>query len=274
VNQPGRLVLLGHPVSHSLSPAMQNAALEAAGIRLTYAALDVMPDELDATFEELAACRGAGNVTIPHKVSAMRAMKRLSQTALKVGAVNTFRTNESGALEGENTDVAGFQALVNRTLGGIPSAARVALLGTGGAAAAVLVAVEEWPRSKAIVYTRNPAKAAALRARFSDFARIERLTPDAMLSADLVVNATPVGMNDDEMPLPLESIPPTAVVLDLVTRSDETAWVRAARQSGRTAADGLAMLVEQGAAAFKFWLGIDPDREAMWRAVTAGPRRD
>jgi shikimate dehydrogenase len=104
---PGRLVLLGHPVAHSLSPVFQNAALEAAGIRLTYDAVDVPPATLTATLDQLARVSAAGNVTVPHKLAVARACVRLTAEAERVGAVNTFAIRD-GVLVGHNTDIAGF----------------------------------------------------------------------------------------------------------------------------------------------------------------------
>lgn len=265
--RPGRLVLLGHPVSHSLSPAMQNAALSVANIPVRYSVEDVVSGELQTTLAWLAKQGAGGNVTIPHKEWATRLMGRLSPVASRIGAMNTFYTEDDGALVGDNTDVAGFGALVQHALGRIPEGARFAVIGAGGAAAAVLAAVEMWSGCSAAVYARNEERAAKLAARFHGVARIQSMSLGRALDCDIVVNATPVGLVDDEMPVPLSSLSRNATVLDLVCRLGETAWVRAARASGRNASDGLPMLVGQGAAAFEIWFGIQPDREAMWRAV-------
>ena len=270
---PGRLVLLGHPVAHSLSPVIQNAALEAAGLALRYEAVDVRPEDLSSTLNSLAAAMAAGNVTVPHKETASRLMTRLSPTASRVGAINTFRTSEGGHLIGDNTDVAGFAALVRSVLGEIPNEARVAVIGAGGGAAAVLASVETWQKPQLIVYARRPDAARDLARRFNSFARAESLSLDKQLDCDIVVNATTIGLVDDTLPFPVELLPQTAVVLDLVYRPGETAWVRAARASGRAASDGLSMLVEQGAASFEIWLGVAPEREAMWNAVRAAVAR-
>lgn len=267
MSQPERLVLVGHPVAHSLSPVMQNAALAAANIELTYEAVDVEPDALSATLESLVSQKAAGNFTVPHKEAAARLMSRSSTVAKRIGAVNTFRPLDGGGLEGENTDAAGFEALVRLTIGAIPVGAGFAILGAGGAAAAVLSAIQGFNGCKAIIYSRNEKRARKLANRFPDVASAETMQPGKMLEGDIVVNATPVGIDDNQLPIPFDRIAPAAAVLDLVYRPRETAWVRAARASGRTASDGLPMLVEQGAAAFSFWFGIAPDREAMWKAV-------
>ncbi len=268
MNEPGRLVLLGHPVSHSLSPIIQNAALAAAGIALNYETLNVEPAKLASTLASLRAEKAAGNITVPHKKAAAGLIPRLSSLAERVGAVNTFTTGLDGKLNGANTDVVGFSELVRSVLGKTPADARFAIVGSGGSAAAVLAAVETWQGCSATVYARNAERAADLVRRFSNVARVETLRPEEPVICDIVINATPIGLNDEQMPLPLALLPPNAVVLDLVYRPRETAWVRAARASGRVASDGLPMLVEQGAVAFEAWFGVAPSREAMWQAVT------
>lgn len=264
---PGRLALLGHPVAQSLSPTFQNAALRRAGVPLRYEALDVPPEALAGTWDALRAERGAGNVTIPHKEAVARLCDRLTPLARRVGAVNTFWC-EAGGVVGDNTDVGGFDAAVGQLLGGAPARRRVAVLGAGGAAAAVLAAVERWPESSAAVWSRGGERAAALAARFAGVARSVELLAEALRDADLVVNATPIGLRSDDIPVPPSLLRRSAAVVDLVYRHDgPTPWVRLARARGLRAIDGLPMLVEQGALAFERWFGRAPDRETMWAAV-------
>jgi len=263
---PGRLVLLGHPVSHSLSPRMQNAALDSAGIALRYEALDVEPRLFDQTIERLRAENAAGNVTVPHKERMRVACDSLTPLAEHVGAVNTFFVDDEGRLVGDNTDVGGFAAAVTSTLGSAPVDCTVGVLGAGGAAAAVLAAVESWPGVVAHVYNRTPERASILCERFRSVARaVDDI--GAIGGAQLVVNATSVGLHDEAMPIDLALLSPGSAVVDLVYRPGETAWVRAARSRGHRASDGLTMLVEQGALAFERWFGVPADRRAMWEAV-------
>ncbi|HEU4723040.1 MAG TPA: shikimate dehydrogenase [Gemmatimonadaceae bacterium] len=263
---PGRLVLLGHPVSHSLSPRFQNAALRAANIPLEYEALDVAPEALDDTLAELAESRASGNVTIPHKEAVAARCTRRSPLADRCGAVNTF-WHEDGALVGDNTDVGGVDAIALALLGEARRAARVALIGAGGSAAAVLAAAERWGSAHVRLYNRNVERARALASRFDASVTVVGSVEDALDDATLVVNATPVGLRDDDLPVRIEQLPAGAAVFDLVYRTGETAWVRAARNAGHRAADGEGMLVEQGALSFERWFGIEPDRNAMWRAL-------
>jgi shikimate dehydrogenase len=260
--RPGRLILLGHPVSHSLSPVFQNAALRAADIPLVYEVLDVGGRELRSVLRQLRASNGAGNVTIPHKIAVHDLCDELTDLAAKVGAVNTFWV-DSNRLHGDNTDVGGFDAAARALVGGDTTDARVLLLGAGGAAASVLAAIEDWPDAKVTIVGRHAERASALAKRFPDVARAEKSVERAVRGATLIVNATPVGQQDEDQPLDVALIPKSAAVLDLVYRRGGTPWVNSARANGIRAADGLPMLLEQGALAFQRWFGKEPDREAM-----------
>lgn len=264
---PGRLVLLGHPVSHSLSPTFQQAALRAAGIPLQYEALDTAPDALDETLRVLVTLRAAGNVTVPHKRAVYARCESRSPVAERVGAVNTFWV-ETGRLVGDNTDVGGFDAAVQRAFGPPAPNARVAVLGAGGGAAAVLAAVERWPGARAVIASRNAERAAELAARFARIASVVNGYPRAVRDCTMVVNATPIGLRDDAMPVDPATLDPATLVFDLVYRRGQTPWVVRSRSLGLNAADGIGMLVEQGALSFTRWFGREPDRRAMWAAVS------
>jgi shikimate dehydrogenase len=263
---PGRLVLLGHPVGHSLSPTFQNAALRTAAIPLRYEALDVPPSSLDATLRALADERAAGNVTVPHKEAVARRCASLSPLARRVGAVNSFRF-EGGDLLGDNTDVGGFEAAVRALLGDLPRDAQLAVLGAGGAAAAVLAAVERWSGARVRLWNRTRARADALAARFGDVARVEETLAATVRGAGIVINATSVGLAGEDHPVALDLLANDVALIDLVYRRGGTPWVRAARAAGIPATDGLPMLVEQGALAFEAWFGFAPDRGAMWASL-------
>ena len=248
---------------------MQGAALRAAGIDAVYVARDVIPDALAATVAELRAQNCAGNVTIPHKQAMALLCDRLTDAARAAGAVNTFWMDE-GALVGDNTDIAGFdaaaRALVDVTDSEHATPVRVALIGAGGAAAAVAIATQSWPNAQLTVWTRRADAAAAFTRRFAH-ARGAESKRDALRDADLVVNATPIGLHDDALPFAVDALAANAAVLDLVYRPGETELVRRSRARGLRASDGMAMLVEQGAAAFARWFGVEPDRSVMWEAL-------
>ncbi|HVX38896.1 MAG TPA: shikimate dehydrogenase [Gemmatimonadaceae bacterium] len=263
---PGRLVLLGHPVSQSLSPSFQNAALADAGLPLRYEALDVEPSRFESVLAELHAEGVAGNVTAPFKERTHDACDRLTPLAERVGAVNVFWVEADGALVGDNSDVGGFDATARTMVGGAPRDLSVGVLGASGAAAAVLAAVEQWPGCIAHVYNRTPERARQLAERFSSFAQP---VDDAgvVAGADLLVNATSVGLRDDSMPIDPATVALGTRVVDLVYRREETRFVHALRARGLRACDGLEMLIEQGAIAFTRWFGIAPNRAVMWEAV-------
>jgi shikimate dehydrogenase len=265
IKRPGRLVLLGRSLGHSLSPLFQNAALEQAKLPLRYETLDVPASALEETLEQLASVGAAGNVTIPYKEKVFDACDRLTTFGRQVGAVNTFWF-ERGELVGDNTDVFGFDAAVRSLLEREPKRLTVGLFGAGGAAAAVIAAVASWSESRVLMCNRTASRAEALAARFSSVASVADV--ETMLrEADLVVNATSVGLRDDEVPVDPSLLRPGTAALDLVYRRGETEWVRAARARGLRTSDGLVMLVEQGAVAFERWFGFPPDRDAMWAAV-------
>jgi shikimate dehydrogenase len=265
--RPKRLVLLGHPVSHSLSPLFQNAALRSAGISASYDALDVAPDALPGVLRELARGGVAGNVTIPHKEAVAALCAQTTDLAARVGAVNTF-WHDHGKLVGDNTDVEGARVAIAAVLGSPRAESlHVTLLGAGGAAAAVLVALESFAPASITVHARTPERAHALASRLNIALHVVTNIDDAVRAADLVINSTPVGLRDDEMPVAIESLKRDARVLDLIPRSGDTAWIRAARAAGHVAEEGTRMLIEQGAAAFERWFDMVPDRASMWRAL-------
>jgi shikimate dehydrogenase len=265
---PGRLVLLGHPVAHSLSPRFQNAALRAAGISINYEALDVPPADLPRTLDGLRSIAGAGNVTVPHKRAVAAQCDELTALARRADAVNTFWC-EDGRLIGDNTDVGGFQAAVIELLAGSKTSRprTIAVLGAGGAGAAVLAAIEQWPEARARVFSRSLRRADALCARFADVARAVSSAEEAVRGADLVVNATPIGLADGHMPVDPRHLEEGTAVLDLVYGRGGTPWTRAAERLGLRARDGTGMLIEQGALAFERWFGVSPDRAVMREAV-------
>ncbi len=262
---PGRLVLLGHPVTHSLSPKFQNAALRCAGIPLEYEALDVTPENLAATARLLAGVRGAGNVTVPHKEAFAECCAVLSPVARRTGAVNTFWT-EDGELVGDNTDVGGFEAAVRATVGVPDAPFTVVVIGAGGAASGVLAAIERWEGAQARICARTVARAERLAARYARIATVYWSLAEAVRGARLVVNATPLGVAGGELPVDPALLDADAAVFDLTYRRGETPWVQACRSQGRRASDGLPMLLEQGALSFERWFGVRPDRAAMREA--------
>ena len=263
---PGRLVLLGHPVAHSLSPTFQNVALRRAGLPLRYEALDVPPDALGDTLDELVTAKAAGNVTVPHKEAVFARCARRSDLAERVGAVNTFWV-EGGELVGDNTDVGGFLDLLSHTAPNADPARPTAIIGAGGSAAAVLVALQRAGFADVRVSARTVSRAVALCERIA-YGHASENDVEAIRGAGLVINATPLGMNGRDVPFDVARVERDAAVLDLVyLRNGETPVVQAAHARGLIAASGLGMLLGQGARSFELWFGIAPDRDAMQESV-------
>ena len=268
MHKPGRLVLLGHPVAHSLSPVFQNAALMAAGVTAHYEALDVSDNAVEATLRSLVREGAAGNVTIPHKERVAQLCDVLTPLAAKLGAVNTWWTDD-GRLHGDNTDVGGFDDAVVSLLGTIPERCQVAVLGAGGSARAVVAAVGAWPESRVAIWARTMSRAQELiRLGPPDCTTVEEFMAHALRGADLIVNATPIGLHDDQVPVNPGVLRVGAACLDLVyRRTGPTPFVQLARAQGRRADDGLGMLIAQGARSWSRWFGVAPDRAVMTRAI-------
>jgi len=271
-----RLVaLLGDPVSHSLSPTFQNAAFRAAGVDGVYLALRCGAADFPSLLRAVAHAGGAGNVTLPHKEAAALALDWCTDAVERTGACNTFWL-EDGRVRGDNTDVEGFAAAAESLLGVPARGLRVLLLGAGGAARGALWALVRGGAAEVVVVNRTPERAEELVRRFAGEGTRLRVVPGAeMLRGerfDLAVNATTLGLRDgDPLPLAPEGGPEIGAGLDLVYAPGETPWVRALRDAGTPAADGLEMLLRQGAAAFERWWGVPAPLEAM-RAVL--PRRE
>lgn len=258
---PGSYALLGDPVEHSLSPRIHNAAFAAAGIAASYRAIRVGAPELVAQLRALALAGGGGNVTVPHKRLAVTALDAASDVVRRTGAVNTFWLGRGG-VHGDNTDVAGFQAALTHY--GIDLAHQpVLLLGAGGAAAAVLLALLQAGSAVTIV-NRSAYRARELLDRMAGLgaAHWAEVPPAGVFAA--VVNATSLGLRpDDPHPLPVDRVPDGATVIDLVYSPGGTRWVQAAAAAGHPAFDGAEMLLQQAAVAFTLWTGLPAPLEAM-----------
>jgi len=261
--------ILGDPVTRSLSPVFQNAALAAAGLDGVYVALRCGAGELPGLLRGIAAAGGGGNVTAPHKQLAARSVDRRTPECERTGACNTYWSRD-GEVWGDNTDVAGCRAAIHSLVGSTPTP-RVLLIGAGGVARALLCALPGRVEHVAIL-NRTPARAAELAERFaSDALRIEVAADEAELGGrdfDLVVHASSLGLRPGD-PLPPTDSFGARFALDLVySPTAETPWVRRMRELGVSAADGTEVLLEQGVAAFRRWWDVEPPVEAMRAALT------
>jgi shikimate dehydrogenase len=253
--------ILGDPVAHSLSPAMQNAAFRVLGLKAVYVPLRCAADDVPALLRALSRAGGGGNVTVPHKEAAARAVDRRDPIVDRLGACNTFYSDDGGCA-GTNTDVAGLLAALDELEA--PRGAWL-ILGTGGGARAVVGAARE--RGVAVAVS---SRAADRRRRFEEWAVTQGVRLAEAGSATVVINTTPLGLAADD-PLPLARPPKGATLaLDMVYAGGDTPWVRAMRAAGLRAADGRAMLVAQGAAALECWFpGTRAPVEVMRAAVDA-----
>jgi shikimate dehydrogenase len=266
--------VIGDPVRHSLSPAIFNAAFRASDLDWVFVAFEVVEAQLRAALDGVRALGITGiSVTMPHKGAVAAHLHRLTPAAEQLGAVNTVR-NVAGDLEGGNTDGEGFLRALHAETGFDPSGRSCAVVGAGGAGRAVMAALAGAGAARVVVVNRDPGRAeqACLVA-----GAVGEIGPmGAVEQADLVVNATPVGMTGSDpsrSPIPDECLREGQVVADLVYRPDETALLAAARRRGITAVNGLGMLVHQAGLQFEWWTGREAPLEVMFDAVRAELRR-
>ena len=260
--------LIGDPVEHTMSPVMHNAALARLGLDYVYLPFRVIPEELSPAVAGLRALNVRGfNVTIPHKVAVMPLLDELDSLAEKIGAVNTV-VNDEGLLKGYNTDASGFlQALLEN--GVEPDGKNIVVLGAGGASRAIGYVLAERNARLTILNRREELDWAEALARhierdFGSEVGAFELLPDylarALATADILVNATNVGMspNNDASPVPTGLIKRGLVVVDIVYNPVRTKLLEDARAAGAVTVQGLDMLVWQGALAFERWTGQPP----------------
>ena len=263
--------IVGWPVAHSLSPAIHNAAFEASGLDWTYVPLPVPPRALPEALAGLAALgfRGA-NVTMPHKTETADLVGDLSEDARLLRAVNTIVVRDA-ELEGHNTDAPGFDRFLRRDAGFDPSGATALIFGAGGAARACALALARAGLAGLTVAARDGARAAPLVSIVEGLGvPIAVVGPGAVggLSADLVVNATPVGGAGAEASHPsLPRLGAGVLVVDLLYDPPTTDLQRSAREAGATALGGLGHLLEQAALSFELWTGTPAPLEAMSAAA-------
>ncbi|HLZ46127.1 MAG TPA: shikimate dehydrogenase [Gemmatimonadales bacterium] len=258
--------VIGDPVAHSLSPAMHNAAFRALGLDAVYVALRVPATALPAFLAAQAAIGGAGNVTVPHKEAVEGSVARKTDVCKRVGACNTYWT-EDGGLVGDNTDVPGVIAALEQLGAGTHKRERWMLVGTGGSARAVAVAAAD-RGAELYVRSRDSARARTF-AQWADSIGADASVAAGPVEVDIAINATPLGLaGHDPLPIDLNHIPGAQRALDLVYAAGETRWVHALRERGIKAADGREMLVQQGAAALeRFFPGTTAPKEVMRAAV-------
>lgn len=285
-----QLGLIGYPVSHSLSPKLQNAAIKACGLKGEYSLYPIHPDDIQGLQDLLARVRSGEitglNVTIPHKQNVIPLLDELTPTATAIGAVNVIYLRDQ-KLIGDNTDAQGFLLDLKRCLATVPSAGIIKpqshgdlsalVLGAGGSARAVVYALinDGW---KVTMAARRVEQAQQLASSFPDYElQIMNYEPSTfqLPNLQLIVNTTPIGMtpNIDQSPLPENvEFSKDTFIYDLVYNPRETKLVKDARAQGLQAATGLGMLIEQAALGFRLWTGYSAPLEVMRTAVNQSSR--
>ncbi len=271
-----RVVLIGHPVAHSLSGAMQQAAFDALGIDARYEVWDRAPIDLPDAVAELRGDDFLGaNLTIPHKERVVPLIDRSTEEAVATGAVNTI-TRDGRRLIGHNTDVAGFTVALDRLVGRQKMPRAAVVLGAGGGARAVVHGLIRESFQRIVVFNRHLHRAEGLVRHFGRSAAHLELKAmpwhESIIEAELaktkiLVNATSIGLVAGETPISGELLPPDLLVLDLVY--DRTQLQRDAEAAGATVMDGELMLLHQGAAAFALWTGQAAPVELMAEALAS-----
>lgn len=270
--------IIGDPVAHSLSPLMHNRAFVDCGLDCCYIPFKVAAGDLPAAVAAVRALgMGGVNVTIPHKERVIACLDEIDRTAALIGAVNTV-VNRNGRLIGYNTDGAGWLALLKNDAGFDPGGRRAVLLGAGGAARAVAFVLAQSGIGSLAIFDLDGSRAARLAADLAAFAgcAIEAGEPvgeqgssvlaAALAGADLLINATPVGMfpnHEAKPPVDLRQLTGNTLVCDLVYNPPVTRLLREAAARGCRVLAGTGMLAYQGALAFELWTGLRPQVETM-----------
>ena len=260
------LGVIGHPVSHSLSPLMHNAALAKLGLDYVYLPFPITPENLESAIAGFASIGVVGfSITIPHKQAILPLLSEISPIAQAIGAVNTV-TRQGDKWVGTNTDVEGFIAPLQTTYHQDWSQKKAVILGNGGAARAVVAGCIQLGLAEIHVVGRNLQKLQAFHQSWQNSAFAEKFQvhewqelPNLLHQANLLVNTTPIGMypHVDESPLSSQEmgyLPGDAIVYDLIYIPKPTKFLHLAEKQGAIIIDGLEMLVQQGAAALKIWL--------------------
>ena len=266
-----RAFVIGHPIKHSRSPLIHGAWIERYGIDGSYEAIDVAPAALGQFIERLReGAFAGGNVTIPHKEEVFRLCDSIDPLATTIGAVNTLVREPGGGIHGFNTDYMGFLGNLDQNAPGWSDrSGRAIVLGAGGAARAILVALRERGFDEIVLLNRTPEKAEALAREIEGpfvAAGLEAF-PTYAARADLLVNTTSIGMHGTRFEaLDLGLLPPTALVTDIVYVPLVTPLLAEARAIGLKTVDGLGMLLHQAVPGFEAWFGVRPEVTPELRA--------
>jgi shikimate dehydrogenase len=257
--------VIGSPVHHSLSPALHNAGFAATGVDWVYTAFEVAPGSSEAALDAMRALGLGGlSVTMPHKEAVAGLVDELDPAAVALRSVNTVVPIGDGRLKGYSTDGAGFVASLAAE--GVDVAGRtVCVVGAGGAARAIIDALARCGAASIALVNRNAERACSAAALAGSIGTVGTAT--SIAGADIVVNATSVGMGSHELPFDSDLLHAGQVVADIVYHPRRTALLEAAESHGARAIEGLGMLVHQAVLQQQLWTGFSPDAQVMWASA-------
>lgn len=281
-----RVVLIGHPVAHSFSGGMQQAAFDALGIDARYELWDRRPLDLADAIAELRGDDFLGaNITVPHKEHVVPLVDKLTEEAAAIGAVNVI-ARDGRKLIGHNTDVAGFKSALDKLVGRQKMPRQAVVLGAGGAARAVVYTLITGGFQRVVVFNRHLHRAEGMVRHFGRSAAHMDLRAmpwhESILEAELaktklLVNATSIGLDPTETPIPAELLPPDLLVMDLVYNPPQSQFLKDAAAARDTILNGEHMLLQQGARSFELWTGkaapLDVMQAELDRAREKGLRQ-
>ena len=265
------LGVIGHPISHSMSPIMHNTALQDLNLNYIYLAFDIKPENLRGAVNSIRALNIKGvNITIPHKEKIIQYLDELDSLSKKIEAVNTIK-NENGKLIGKNTDVQGARTALIES-GFKLKNKKVIIIGAGGAAKAVSYSLGE-ELEQLLIFNRTKSRAIQLAKNLAEKVNLkvtgkeleEGLLKKEIQTTDLLINTTPIGMypNINASPIPLELIHDQLFVFDIIYNPLETKMIKYAKEIGCKFLGGLEMFVNQGALAFEWWTEKVPNKDLM-----------
>ena len=269
---PAEYGVVGHPVSHSRSPFIHGIFAQVTGQNMVYRPHDVHPDELHKFVMDFWRRGGRGlNVTVPHKISASGMVRAMSERAQRAGAVNTLLMDEDG-ITGDNTDGAGLVRDLTANLNVALGAARILLVGSGGAARGVIAPLLNESPAVLVIAGRSAARAEGLARQFSATGPVQGCGLDSFPPGafDIVINATSAGLSGEVPAIPASALHPQTFCYDMSYARAGTAFLGWARGMGCTRlAQGWGMLVEQAAESFELWRGVRPPTEQVLAALAA-----
>lgn len=269
--------IFGYPVRHSLSPLMQNAAIEALGLNYIYIPFEVKPEELERAVNGIRALGISGvNITIPHKEKVVPFLEEVTEEASLIGSVNTIE-NKNGRLIGHNTDSRGYIRSLREDAGFEPKGKKILVIGAGGAARGIIAGLSMNDASDIFIANRTVEKGERLALEFKDKFSAIRFSsiplsslkdPNILSQVDLIVNASSMGLDEGAPDVEFSLTPPHALISDIVYKPAVTPFLKKAQAAGRKTLGGLGMLIYQGAISLEIWTSKEAPVDIMRNSLT------